>query len=177
MSSIRLKRLVLAAACLALALYLPFLTGQIPQIGAMISPMHIPVLICGFICGPEYGAAVGFIAPLLRYPLFGMPPIFPTGVSMAVELAVYGLLTGLLYRLLPKKPLYVYVALVVSMLAGRVVWGVVRVVLLGVASVPFSFEAFIAGAFVNAWVGIVVHILIIPPIVLALRRARLMVNA
>ena len=70
----RLRRLVYSALFLALALLLPFLTGQIPQIGSALNPMHIPVLLCGFVCGWPWGLAVGLIAPLLRHLLFGMPP-------------------------------------------------------------------------------------------------------
>ena len=102
-SRLNVIQLVTAALCLALCMVLPFLTGQIPQIGSALSPMHIPVLMCGFLCAPAYAAAVGFIAPLLRFALFGMPPIFPTGVAMCFELATYGLVAGVLYRRLPKK--------------------------------------------------------------------------
>ena len=170
---ISVKKLVLAAVCLALCLVLPFLTGQIPQIGAMLSPMHIPVLLAGFLCGPWWAMAVGAVAPLLRFALFGMPPIFPTGVAMCFELAAYGLVSGLLYARLPKKTVNIYVSLVAAMLAGRVVWGIVRVALSGVAGQPFTWAAFMAGAFVNAVPGIIVHILLIPVIVMALRKAGL----
>ena len=164
-------RMAYAAVCLALCMVLPFLTGQIPQIGSALSPMHIPVLLAGFLCGPWWAAAVGAVAPLLRFALFGMPPIFPTGVAMCFELASYGLVSGLLYRKLPKKPVSVYVSLLDAMLAGRVVWGIVRVLLSGVAGEPFTWAAFMAGAFVNAVPGIIVHIALIPVIVLALRKA------
>ena len=97
------RRMVYAALFLALAMVLPFLTGQIPQIGSMLSPMHIPVLLCGFLCGWPWGLAVGFIAPLLRSVLFGMPPMFPGAVAMAFELAVYGCVSGWLRRKLPKR--------------------------------------------------------------------------
>jgi riboflavin transporter FmnP len=171
-----IKRLVVAAACLAIALYLPFLTGQIPQYGNLLSPMHIPVLLCGFLCGPAYGAAVGFIAPLLRFVLFGMPPLFPTGIAMAVELAVYGLCTGFFYRMFPKKPAYVYVALILSMLLGRVAYGAASFAILTASGQAFVLSAFIASAFVKAWLGIIVHIALIPLLVFALRRAGLMAN-
>ena len=82
-----IRNLVLAAMFVALGLVLPFLTGQVPQIGNMLLPMHLPVLLCGLICGWQYGGVVGFILPPLRYVMFGMPPIFPTGVAMAFELA------------------------------------------------------------------------------------------
>ena len=83
-------KLVVAALCLALCLVLPFITGQIREIGNMLCPMHLPVLLCGFLCGWPYGLAIGFIAPLLRSVLFGMPPLFPTALAMAFELAGYG---------------------------------------------------------------------------------------
>lgn len=168
-----IRRMVSAAVCLALCMVLPFLTGQIPQIGSALSPMHIPVLLAGFLCGPWWAMAVGAVAPLLRFALFGMPRIFPTGVAMCFELAAYGLVSGLLYARLPKKTANIYVSLVAAMLAGRVVWGIVRVALSGVAGQPFTWAAFMAGAFVNAVPGIIVHILLIPVIVLALRKAGL----
>ena len=96
-----IRRMVTTAVCLALCMVLPFLTGQIPQIGSALSPMHIPVLLAGFLCGPWWAMAVGAVAPLLRFALFGMPPIFPTGVAMCFELAAYGLVSGLLYARLP----------------------------------------------------------------------------
>lgn len=170
------KRLVIAALCLALCILLPFLTGQIPQIGSALSPMHIPVLLCGFLCGWPYGLAVGFVAPLLRTALFGMPPIFPTAVAMAFELAAYGFFSGWLYKRLPKKIPYIYVTLVLSMLLGRVVWGLVNWLLLAVSGGAFTFEAFLAGAFINAVPGIVCHLVLIPLLVIALRKAKVLEN-
>ena len=169
-----IRRMVWAAVCLALCMVLPFLTGQIPQIGSAISPMHIPVLLAGFICGPWWTMAVGAVSPLLRFALFGMPPIFPTGVAMCFELAAYGLVSGALYARLPKKTSNIYVSLIAAMLTGRVVWGIVRVVLSGVSGEPFTWAAFMAGAFLNAIPGIIIHILLIPIIVLALKKANLM---
>ena len=102
-SKTNVRTMILAAMFLALAYVLPFFTGQIPQVGAMLCPMHIPVLLCGFICGGPWGIAVGFIAPLLRSLTLGMPPMFPTAVCMAFELAAYGAVSGFLYKMLPKK--------------------------------------------------------------------------
>ena len=164
------------ALCLALALVLPFLTGQIPQIGAALGPMHIAVFLCGFLCGWQYGLAVGFAAPLLRFAVFGMPPIYPTGIAMAFELAAYGLVSGLLYKLFPKKAGYVYLSQITAMMAGRVVWGVARLVIAGLAGTEFPFSAFLAGAVTEAIPGIILHLLLIPPIVLLLKKAKLIVN-
>lgn len=167
------KNIVLAAVCLALCLVLPFLTGQIPQIGSTLCPMHIPILLAGFLCGPWWAMAVGAVAPLLRFALFGMPPIFPTGTAMCFELAVYGLVSGLLYARLPKKTASIYVSLIGAMLAGRIVWDVVMAVISGVTGSAFTWTAFLAGAFINAVPGIVVHILLIPVAVIALKKAGL----
>lgn len=165
--------MVLAGLCLALCMVLPFLTGQIPQIGSMLSPMHIPVLLCGFLCGWPWALAVGLIAPPLRFLLFGMPPMFPTGVAMMAELAVYGAATGLLCRWFPRKAGYIYASLALAMLLGRLVWGLVRWALTMFGAGAFTFQAFLAGAFINAWPGILCHLLIIPPIVAALRKAKI----
>ena len=176
MNSLRIRKLIYAALYLAIAMVLPFLTGQIPQIGAMLSPMHIPVLLCGFMCGWPWGLAVGFIAPLLRSVLFGMPALFPAAVAMAFELAVYGGMSGLLYRLLPRKPWAVYAALIIAMIAGRVVWGAVRLLLAGLSGTSFTWALFIAGALTNAVPGIILHLVLIPVLVIAMERAGLSLN-
>lgn len=165
-----LRRLILAAMFLALTLALPFLTGQIPQVGSALCPMHIPVLLCGFFCGPWYALAVGLVAPLLRFALFGMPPLMPTGIAMCFELATYGVVSGLLYKLLPGKKVFTYVTLIAAMLAGRIIWGIARVILAGLAQSEFAWTAFLSGAFVNAVPGIILHILLIPVLVIALKR-------
>lgn len=168
---ISVQLLVTSAICLALCMVLPFLTGQIPEIGSALCPMHIPVLLCGFLCGSAYAAVVGAIAPALRFALFGMPPIFPTGVAMCFELAAYGLVSGWLYRRLPKKTVSIYVSLIAAMVVGRVVWGAAQACLLGLSGSAFTWQAFMAGAVLNAVPGIVVHIVLIPVIVMALSRA------
>ena len=167
------RRLAYSALFLALALVLPFLTGQIPTIGKALSPMHIPVMLCGFLCGPLWGAAVGAVAPLLRSVLFGMPAMFPGGVAMTFELTAYGILSGWLYRLLPRKPWSVYVSLLVAMVCGRLVWGAARFALAGLSGSEFPFSAFLAGAVTGAIPGIVLHIVLIPLLVMGLERAKL----
>ena len=120
------KKLTWSAMFIALGLVLPFLTGQIPQFGNMLLPMHIPVILCGLICGWRYGAIVGFVLPLLRYALFGMPVLFPTGIAMSFELAAYGFFSGFLYEKSRWQCIIaLYRSLIVSMIAGRVIWGIV----------------------------------------------------
>lgn len=169
---INIKKLVYAALCIAIALYLPFLTGQIPEIGSMLSPIHIPVLLCGFICGWPYGIIVGFISPILRNMLFAMPPM-PLALIMAFECAAYGCVAGILYNALPKKIGYTYISLILAMLSGRIVWGIGRFILAGLNNTVFPFDAFIAGAFADALPGILLHIAIIPPIIIALKKAKI----
>ena len=176
MSSLQVRKLTYAALYLAIALVLPFVTGQIPEIGAMLCPMHIPALLCGFMCGWPWGAVVGFIAPLLRSVVFGMPVLFPTAVAMAFELAVYGTLAGLLYHLLPRRRWTVYVVLVISMIGGRIVWGIVQLILAGLSGNSFTWSLFIAGAVTNAIPGIIMHLVLIPLLVILMERAGLTLN-
>ena len=166
-----LLNLTLSALCLALAYVLPFFTGQIPQIGAMLAPMHIPVLLCGFLCGWPWGLAVGALAPLTRSLILGMPKLFPSAVCMCFELAVYGAVAGLLYRLLPRKKGYIYVALLGAMAAGRLVWGTAMWVCMGLTGGSFTLAAFMAGAVTNAIPGIVLQIVLIPVLVMVLERS------
>lgn len=155
--------LVLSSFFLALAFVLPFLTGQIPEIGSMLCPMHIPVILCGFICGWQYGLVVGFCAPILRSLVLTMPPMYPIAICMAVELSVYGLVSALMYKVLPKKKGFVYVALLVAMITGRAFWGIAMFACL---HANFSFEMFIAGAFVEAVPGIILQIIVVPLLVI-----------
>ena len=163
----------LSAMFLALAYVLPFLTGQIPQIGSMLCPMHIPVILCGYFCGGPWGFIVGAVAPLLRSFTLGMPTLFPKAFAMSFELAVYGLMSGILYRVLPKKKINIYVSLVLSMIAGRLVWGVVQFCCMGLDAAKFGFSAFWTGAVVNALPGIAFQIVIIPIIVMIFEKTKI----
>ncbi|HHT72282.1 MAG TPA: ECF transporter S component [Firmicutes bacterium] len=165
-----IRRMVLAAFFIALGMILPYFTGQIPTIGRMLLPMHIPVLLCGFIVGGPYGLAVGLILPLFRSYLLGMPPLFPTAVAMTFELGAYGFLTGYLYRHLPKNSFTIYLSLVLAMLGGRAVWGLASLSLYGLSGQAFSWQLFMSGAFINAVPGIILQLIAIPAIVIALKK-------
>ena len=169
-----LKNLVLSAMFLGLGLTLPFLTGQIQSIGNMLLPMHVPVLLCGLICGWQYGLTVGFILPILRSLLFTMPIMYPAAIAMAFELATYGFAVGFLYSHSKWQCLKtLYRSLIISMIAGRVVWGAAQVILLGIGGKAFTFAAFISGAVLNAVPGIILQLVLIPIIMVALNRAKL----
>lgn len=174
MKQVQIRKMVLSAIFLALGLVLPFLTGQIPQVGSMLLPMHLPVLVCGFVCGWQWGLLVGFITPLLRGVLFGMPPLMPTGLVMAFELAAYGAVCGLMYLRLKDGKWRVLIALVIALLCGRLVWGAVSFAVYSLFTErTFSLAAFWAGGFVNAWPGIVLQLVLVPLVMAALKRAKL----
>lgn len=174
---ILLLKLCYGAVSLALCMVLPFLTGQIPEIGNLLCPMHLPVLICGAVGGPVLGGSIGLIAPLLRSLIFGMPKLFPNAVGMAVELLGYGVSFGILTRLLPKRLPYLYISLASAMLAGRLLGGVAKLVLLTFGAInSYGIALFWSGYFVEAFPGIILQLIIIPPTVSAMRRARLSFN-
>ena len=170
----RTHQLVLAALFLALAFVLPMITGHVPQIGNMLCPMHFPVLLAGFVLGGPWGLALGFIAPLLRSVLFGMPPMYPIAISMAFELAAYGLVSGLVWHRVKHTLPMMYAALVSAMVAGRLVWGAVRFVLAGLSGTAFPFSAFLSGALLTAVPGIIAQLILIPLILSALQKAKWM---
>ncbi len=161
---------------LAIALLLPQAFHQFKDLGRILLPMHLPVILCGFICGWPWGLAAGLAAPILSSALFGMPVIIPTGIAMAFELATYGAVSGILFRILPKKFPFMYLALLASMLLGRIISGAVQYMIAGLRNTVFSLDAFIAGAFTVAFPGIILQIILIPPLVAALRRAGLKLN-
>ena len=167
---IPIRPLTSAAMCLALCLLLPFLTGQIPQIGSALCPMHLPVLLAGFLCGPWWALLVGLTAPLLRNLLFSMPPLL-TAIAMSFELGAYGAVSGLLYRKMPKNLAGIYFSLITAMIIGRVIWGIVRVSMTGVAGEAFTWAMFLAGAFTTAIPGIILQLILIPVLVCTLRKA------
>ncbi len=173
MINTKVQKLTVSAVSLALCILLPFITGQVPEIGNMLCPMHIPVLLCGYLCGWQYGLLVGAAGPLLRSFIFAAPPFFPQAVSMAFELATYGFMSGFLNKRLPDKNIFIYINLIISMLSGRIIWGLVRFIFYGLGYTQFSIGLFIAGAFTEAVPGIIIQLILVPVIVMALKRAKL----
>lgn len=182
-----LYRMIIAAVLLALGLVLPFLTGQLQSFGQMLSPLHIPVLICGLTCGWTWGGALGIILPLLRMLLFGMPGA-PVAIPMAFELCAYGVLTGLLYpwlrgklcKLGASRLVVILATLGLAMVAGRMVGGAAKALLITaglIPGVPLTFAMFVTAYFVETAVGALVHLIVVPAVVLALEKAHLSPNA
>lgn len=166
------NNLVLSALFIATGIVLPFITMQIPEIGNMLLPMHIPVILCGFICGGPNGFFVGLILPLLRSILVGMPIMMPGAVAMAPEMAVYGLVTGILYQKLKTHRFGIYITLVTAMLAGRIVWGVASTLVFSYLGNTFTWKLYVMNGFINAIPGIILQLVLIPILIKRLSMSR-----
>ena len=166
------KQSIITAVCIALCVVLPQAFHAIPNAGSIYLPMHIPVLLCGLICGWPYGLLCGLAGPALSALITGMPPaaVLP---GMMVECGVYGLAAGLLMQLVRTKRLYadLYISLVAAMLLGRVVSGAAKALIFSAGS--YSMASWVAGSFVTALPGIIIQLALLPGIVYALMRARL----
>ena len=176
--SSNVQRLVIAAVLIALGLVLPLFLGQVQVFMQGVSPMHIPALLAGLTLGPIWGVAVGAITPILRGFVFGMPPLMPTGVSMAFELAAYGCLTGLIYPLFVRRfeknhlPA-ILLSMLIAMVLGRFVGGAAQAILQTTRGNQYAFSTFVTAYFVKTAVGAVLHLIAVPLITLALERAKL----
>ena len=163
------KRTVICGLCIALCYVLPVAFHAI-GLGGALSPMHIPVLLCGLVCGGGYGALCGLLGPILSSLISSMPPALML-VRMIPELCTYGLVAGLLYALRRKPSIsYTYLCLISAMLAGRAVWGVTKAALLGLGGKAFTVSAFFIGGFADALPGIILQLLLIPVTVKLLER-------
>lgn len=168
----QVKRLVFAGLCAALGVVLPIAFHSVQNAGAIFLPMHIPVLLCGLICGWPYGLACGVLAPLLSHLLTGMPPaaILP---GMLIELAVYGLVSGLMMkRIRIGKYLWdIILSLIIAMILGRVTYGVLNSFIFMAGK--YSLSIWLSAAFVTGLPGIAIQIVLIPALVLALEKAKI----
>lgn len=171
----RSREITLSGLFIGLGLLLPYITGNIQSLGVNLLPMHLPILIGGYVLGWKYGFLIGFITPLLRTILVGMPPML-IAIPMAFELGIYGLITGLLFRLLAKKRSSIFISLIVAIIGGRIVWGLASYLLLSILAIPFTVEMFIAGAFANSIVGIIIQLILVPIIIIGLERAGVLRN-
>jgi niacin transporter len=163
------RKIAYTSLFLALAIILPVAFHQFGIAGRIFLPMHIPVLICGFVVGPLAGVIIGLIAPFLSHLLTSMPPAYAVPL-MTLELPLYGLCAGLIYLRLKWN---IYVALIFAMIAGRLAFALGLIILGRFVDLPYgALEFFAAGGAVVAGIpGIIIQIIIIPPIVAAIKRA------
>ena len=168
----QIYNLVVAALCVALGVVLPVAVHSVPNAGSVLLPMHLPVLLCGLLCGPVYGLACGLLTPFMSSIITGMPgPAYLP--SMLCELAVYGLIAGLLIVLVHtgNRTADLYISLVGAMIAGRIIYGVVNALIFRAGE--YSMSMWLTASFVTALPGIVIQLVLLPLIVLGLRRAKL----
>lgn len=165
----QVRLMVTAALCTAIGIALPQAVHAIPNAGSVFLPMHIPILVCGLICGWRYGVLSGFLTPFLSFLITGMPPMAYLP-AMICELAVYGLVTGLMAKRFNGKGLAgYYLSLITAMLAGRLVMGAVNAMVFQAGR--YSLMVFLTAAFVTALPGIVIQLLVIPALVMMLRKS------
>ncbi|MBQ8495932.1 MAG: ECF transporter S component [Clostridia bacterium] len=169
--NVQLRKMTISAMMLAFALLLPLLTGQLQYFGQMLCPMHLPILLCGFLCGPVFGFAIGLAAAPLRSILFGMPKM-PNALYMAAELAIYGLLAGLFYKIFPKKKPFIYLSLILAMIGGRIVYAIVFLLAntAGTDTFHILIKQIISATVLTAWPGMILQIILIPFILIILEK-------
>lgn len=163
------KKLIVTALCMALGVVLPMAFHAVPNAGSVLLPMHIPVLLCGLSTGPVYGLLCGILTPALSSLLTGMPKV-PYLFTMMFELAVYGLMAGILIRWIKgnQPVINLYLSLIGAMLAGRVIYGIVNALIFQAGA--YSFEVWLTASFVTAFPGIVLQLLLLPAVVRALQK-------
>ena len=160
------KRLGLAFILLSLAVALPTLFPNHITFGRMLQPMHTPVLLAGFIVGGPLAAVVGAAAPMLRHFMVGMPTM-AIAVPMCFELATYGLVTAIVYKISSHRGRSIVKSLLAALLAGRVVWGIANVVMN-----DYTFSMVMTEGVFNALPGIIIQLFLVPLIIYGLKKTQ-----
>ena len=171
MKKIYSKKIVTAGLMVALGIVLPYATAHGFGIqGNILLPMHIPVLLCGFFCGPLFGTLCGLILPFLNSILTGMPVLYPMAPLMTCELASYGLISGLLYNSFRKKRIIAtYVSLISAMLGGRIIFGIAAWFMLYFDADAGKFS--VITSTITGLPGIIIQLILIPIIVTYVKRS------
>ncbi len=166
------KKISICAMCVALCYVLPVAFHAI-GLGSMLSPMHIPVLLCGLVCGGLYGGICGILGPILSSLLSGMPPMIML-TRMIPELFAYGLTAGICMRYIKagSNLADTCISLITAMLAGRIVGGIASVIFYTVTTGTYSISLWFASYFAEALPGIVAHLVLVPLLVLTLQKAK-----
>lgn len=166
------KKSIVTAVCIALCYVLPLLFHGVQNAGQVFLPMHLPVFLCGLVCGWPFGLLCGLAGPALSSALTSMPPVAILPVMM-IELAVYGTISGLMMRLVRTKCTYadLYISLLVAILSGRVVAGLAKVLIF--ARGNYSMASWVTGYVLTSWPGTLIQLVLIPSVVFALMKAHL----
>lgn len=174
MKNEKIKKICISALFLAMGIVLPYFTMNMKIFGKTFLPMHYPVMLCGLLCGDIYGLVIGLLLPYIRYIIAGAPVIYPTAIAMSIELSCYGFLIGFLYNKSKYKCIFsLYRSLIITMLFGRIVWGIIYYFLLLAVGQKFTSYMFLTSAFVSGLPGIIGQLVLIPMIALMLNKTKL----
>ena len=163
-------KLVHTALLIALGVILPIVFHFAGAMGSVFLPMHIPVLIAGLLLGGKEGLIVGIVAPILSSFFTGMPPVIPMLPLMIIELALYGAISGYLYR---ARKISLAGSLLGAMIIGRL--GTVTALFLMVQLVHINIPplAYLIGGITTGFPGILMQLILIPLLVKRLESSRL----
>lgn len=156
------KELLLSGLLLASGIILPMIFHLFSMTGPVALPMHIPVLIGGFLLPPQLAFALGIITPVVSGLLTGMPVMFPMAIIMAFELGLYGLTASLATRKFRMSPMF---SLLISMLAGRVAAGLTVAVLVQLFGIKMNPLLYVKGAVITGTPGLAIQLIFIPSLV------------
>lgn len=161
------RKLVLAGFFTALGVLLPQIFHIMGGLaGPVFLPMHIPVLLAGFICGPVNGAIVGVLTVMLSHLFTGMPGI-PMLFIMIVELPIYGFMAGYFFEKTGNKT---YTSLIGAMIAGRLGVTILIPLCRFVIGINLPPRLGMIGILTTSLPGILIQLIFIPSIVIAIKK-------
>lgn len=161
------KDMVMAGLLLAIAVIVPSIFHNTGMPGKVFLPMHIPVLLGGFLLPPSLAFILGAVTPVINFLVTGMPPIFPTGIIMVFELGFYGLIASLLYRSLRLPSL---ISLIISMIIGRIVAGGVAYILLILFKIEIDPILSVKLGLITGIPGIIIQLILIPVLIYGINK-------
>lgn len=166
MRNSRTKEMVLAGMFIALGVMLPIAFHAVGAAGPVFLPMHIPVLMAGFVLSPVFALIVGMVTPLLSSVLTGMPPLMPMAFIMMIELGIYGLVVSLL-----SKRLNSIFTLLTAMVVGRIAAGIMVMILVNAVGIKFAPPlVYLKGAVITGIPGMIVQLVFIPALLVLVKR-------
>lgn len=147
----------------------------------LFSPMHFPILLVGILCGPIYGVIGGAITPIINYLTSGGTFNVQRMVPMMVELAAYGLMTGLLRKVFLKNHVtskfFATIVLVIAMVVGRALHAIVKTFIVSNGQTFFAaLWTYFLADFTGTWAGIITQLILIPAILYALLRGGILIK-
>jgi hypothetical protein len=147
----------------ALSVALPWFAHQFNLAGQVYLPMHFFVIFAGLLLGWRTGLIVGLFTPIISYAVSGMP-ILPILPQITVEVALYGLVAGIVRE---KLHLSLYWSLLIALIAGRIGS------LIGILAFNDTVHQPIASVLLSikmGWPGLLIQLALIPLAAFAVKR-------